>query len=125
MTRAFRGSKGGLGYFGFTYFEENSDKLKALKIDGGDGCVAPSVETAPDGTYAPLSRPLFIYPSKAGGGQAAGSRRSSTSTSRTTPTSRRQAQFIPITDEQKTKAKSAYDAIAGMTMASDQPRRAR
>lgn len=56
------GSKGGLGYFGFSYFEENQDKLKALKIDGGKGCVAPSVETAQDGTYTPLARPLFIYP---------------------------------------------------------------
>ncbi|MFF3322351.1 PstS family phosphate ABC transporter substrate-binding protein [Streptomyces sp. NPDC002889] len=56
------GSKGGLGYFGFSYYEENQDKLKALKIDGGKGCVAPSVETAQNGTYTPLSRPLFIYP---------------------------------------------------------------
>lgn len=59
------GSKGGLGYFGFSYFEENTDKLKALKIDGGGGCVAPSVQTAQDGTYKPLSRPLFIYPKAA------------------------------------------------------------
>ena len=58
------GDKGGLGYFGFSYYEENQDKLKALEIDGGDGCVAPSVETAQDGTYTPLSRPLFIYVKK-------------------------------------------------------------
>jgi phosphate transport system substrate-binding protein len=56
------GSKGGLGYFGLSYFEQNQDKLKALQIDGGDGCVAPSKETVQDGTYKPLSRPLFIYP---------------------------------------------------------------
>jgi phosphate transport system substrate-binding protein len=56
------GSKGGLGYFGFSYFEENQGKLKALKIDSGGGCVAPGVETAQNGTYKPLSRPLFIYP---------------------------------------------------------------
>jgi phosphate transport system substrate-binding protein len=59
------GSKGGLGYFGFTYFEENADKLKALKVDGGDGCVEPSVATAQNGSYKPLSRPLFIYVSDA------------------------------------------------------------
>ena len=58
------GEKGGLGYFGFSYFEENQDKLKAVEIDGGDGCVAPSVATAQDGTYKPLSRPLFIYVKK-------------------------------------------------------------
>jgi phosphate transport system substrate-binding protein len=55
------GERGGLGYFGFSYFEENTDRLKALEVDGGSGCVAPSVATARDGTYAPLSRPLFVY----------------------------------------------------------------
>jgi phosphate transport system substrate-binding protein len=55
------GEKGGLGYFGFSYFEENQDVLKAVEIDGGDGCVAPSVENAQNGDYAPLSRPLFVY----------------------------------------------------------------
>ncbi len=57
------GAKGALGYFGFSYFEENTAKLKALKIDSGKGCVEPSVKTAQDGTYKPLARPLFIYPS--------------------------------------------------------------
>ena len=55
------GDKGALGYFGFSYFEQNQDRMKALEVDGGGGCVAPSVETAQDGTYAPLSRPLFVY----------------------------------------------------------------
>jgi phosphate transport system substrate-binding protein len=59
------GSRGGLGYFGFSYFEENQDKLKALKINGGNGCVAPSSDAARNGTYTPLSRPLFIYPKAA------------------------------------------------------------
>jgi phosphate transport system substrate-binding protein len=61
IVQAVAGDKGGLGYFGFTYYEENQDTLKALEIDGGDGCVAPSVDTARDGSYAPLARPLFIY----------------------------------------------------------------
>jgi phosphate transport system substrate-binding protein len=55
------GSKGGLGYFGFSYYEENQSTLKALEIDGGNGCVAPSVASAQAGDYAPLSRPLFVY----------------------------------------------------------------
>ena len=59
------GDKGGLGYFGFSYYEQNADKLKALKIDGGKGCVEPSVATVQDGTYAPLARPLFVYPTAA------------------------------------------------------------
>ena len=61
IVQAVGGEKGGLGYFGFSYFEENQAKLKALAVDSGQGCVAPSVETAQDGTYSPLSRPLFVY----------------------------------------------------------------
>jgi phosphate transport system substrate-binding protein len=56
------GSPGAMGYFGFSFFQENSDVLKALEVDGGDGCVAPSEETVQDGTYTPLGRELYIYP---------------------------------------------------------------
>ena len=59
------GAPGGMGYAGFSYYTENESKLKALEVDNGKGCVGPSVETAQDGSYAPLSRPLFIYPSDA------------------------------------------------------------
>ena len=55
------GDRGALGYFGFSYYEENQDKLKALEVDGGAGCVAPSVESAQSDAYTPLSRPLFMY----------------------------------------------------------------
>ena len=47
IVQGVSGSKGGLGYFGFSYYEENQDTLKALEVDGGSGCVAPSVETRP------------------------------------------------------------------------------
>jgi phosphate transport system substrate-binding protein len=57
------GAKGGLGYFGLSYLQENEGKIKGVQVDGGSGCVAPSVETVQDGSYTPLSRPLFIYPS--------------------------------------------------------------
>jgi phosphate transport system substrate-binding protein len=52
-----------MGYFGYSFFAENEGTLKALEIDDGSGCVAPSVETVQDGSYTPLSRPLFLYPS--------------------------------------------------------------
>ena len=58
------GDKGGLGYFGLSYYEQNEDKLNLVEVDGGDGCVEPSTETVQDGSYKPLSRPLFIYPSE-------------------------------------------------------------
>ena len=106
------GEKGGLGYFGFSYFEENQDKLTALEIDGGDGCVAPSVEAAQDGTYKPLSRPLFIYVK---------------TSSLTRPEVEafvryildnetaiaEAAQFVPLTDEQLTKAKTDLESALG------------
>jgi phosphate transport system substrate-binding protein len=52
-----------IGFFGYAYFVENQDKLKALQVDGGAGCVAPTEQTINDNSYSPLSRPLFIYPS--------------------------------------------------------------
>lgn len=50
-----------LGYFGYAYYKENQDKLKVVAIDGGDGPIKPSETTINDGTYKPLSRPIFIY----------------------------------------------------------------
>ncbi len=61
IVQGVSGSPGGLGYLGFSYFEQNQGTLKALEVDGGGGCVAPSAEAAQDGSYTPLSRPLFVY----------------------------------------------------------------
>ena len=106
------GEKGGLGYFGFSYFEENQDTLKAVAIDGGDGCVAPSVASAQNGTYKPLSRPLFIYVKKEAVARPEveaflrfllDNEQSIAETS----------QFVPLTDEQLTKAKADLDAATG------------
>ncbi|MBD0347923.1 MAG: PstS family phosphate ABC transporter substrate-binding protein [Thermoleophilia bacterium] len=60
-VRGVSGEKGALGYLGLSYVEENESGLKAVAIDGGDGCVEPSAETVQDGTYKPLSRPLYVY----------------------------------------------------------------
>jgi phosphate transport system substrate-binding protein len=103
-------TKGALGYFGFTYFEENADKLKALQIDGGDGCIKPSMETAQGGFYKPLSRPLFIYVSKK-------------ATDRPEVRSFvdyyiehideivREARYIPLTDQQKQTLKDEFGGV--------------
>lgn len=61
IIQGVTGEKGGMGYFGLSYYEENKDKLKLMEIDSGSGCVAPSVATVQDGTYTPLSRPLYMY----------------------------------------------------------------
>jgi phosphate transport system substrate-binding protein len=61
LVTGVAGDAESLGYFGYAYYAENQSKLKVLEIDGGEGCVAPSDETVTAGTYAPLSRPLFVY----------------------------------------------------------------
>ncbi len=61
LVQGVEGTKGATGYFGYTYYEENADALKAVAIDSGKGCVLPSAETAQSGEYTPLARPLFIY----------------------------------------------------------------
>ncbi|HET6362682.1 MAG TPA: phosphate-binding protein, partial [Gemmatimonadota bacterium] len=66
LVQGVQGDPGALGYFGFAYYEENADRLKLLGVDGGTGCVQPSVEAIESQTYAPLSRPLFIYVSDVG-----------------------------------------------------------
>lgn len=60
-VKGVEGSPTALGYFGYTFYEENQETLKAVEIDSGEGCVAPSPEAAADGSYTPLARPLFVY----------------------------------------------------------------
>lgn len=63
LVTGVEGDEGGMGYFGFSYYEAQADKLNLVGVDAGDGCVKPSKETIQDGSYKPLSRPLFMYPS--------------------------------------------------------------
>jgi phosphate transport system substrate-binding protein len=64
LVQGIANDRNALGYFGFAYYIENQNKLKAVPIDGGKGPVTPSAKTVEDGTYQPLSRPIFIYVSK-------------------------------------------------------------
>ena len=61
LVQGVAGDRGALGYFGYAYYQENEGVLKAVAVDGGSGCVEPEASTIEDGTYSPLSRPLFIY----------------------------------------------------------------
>ena len=61
IIQGVSGGKNGVGYLGYAYYQENANKLKAVEIDGGSGCVAPTDANINDGAYAPLSRPMFIY----------------------------------------------------------------
>lgn len=64
LVQGIAGDKNAIGFFGFAYYEENQDKLKLVPIDNGNGPITPSFDTIKDGSYAPLSRPLFIYVNK-------------------------------------------------------------
>ena len=64
LVQGVANDRNALGYFGFAYYTENQNRLKAAPIDGGKGPVLPSAKTVEDGTYQPLSRPIFIYVSK-------------------------------------------------------------
>jgi phosphate transport system substrate-binding protein len=106
------GAQGGMGYFGYSFFKENEGTVKALEVDGGGGCVAPSPETAQDGTYTPLSRPLFVYPS-------------ATALEDETVDAflqfyldninsvAEQVGFIPLTDQQLSQSQDKLDTITG------------
>jgi phosphate transport system substrate-binding protein len=62
LVQGVAGDENGLGYFGFSYYEQNQDQLNLVSVDSGKGCVAPATDTIQSGEYAPLSRPLFMYP---------------------------------------------------------------
>jgi phosphate transport system substrate-binding protein len=109
IVQGVAGDKGALGYFGLSYYQQNTDKLKAVEVDGGNGCVAPSAETAQSGQYTPLSRPLFIYAKRESLQRPAvkGFLEYLLDNQQAIAES---AQFVPLTDEQLQKSK---DALAG------------
>ncbi len=61
LVQGISGDRNALGYLGYAYYIENTDKIKLVAVDSGDGCVLPTSETIELGQYTPLSRPLFIY----------------------------------------------------------------
>ncbi|MEQ4208172.1 PstS family phosphate ABC transporter substrate-binding protein [Actinopolymorpha sp. B17G11] len=112
LVQGVAGSKSALGYFGLSYFEENSDKLKAVKIDGGSGCVEPSIETAQAGDYAPLGRPLFIYVAKKAYADKPHVKAFVDFYVKSDEEITELAKFVPLNDEQRT---TAQDAVAGIS----------
>jgi len=111
-VRGVSGNPGGIGYFGLSFAEENSDTLKLLQVDGGDGCVTPTVETVQDGSYTPLGRGLFIYPS----GDALEDPAVDAFIEfyiENAQSIAEQALFVPLTDEQVTEAQDKVDSLIG------------
>ncbi len=112
LVEGVAGDQSGSGYFGYSYYAQNQDKLNLISVDDGKGCIAPSTETIQSGEYAPLSRPLFMYPS---------------ADAITRPEVKaymqyvvdnydsiaEQAQIVPMDSSQASKATAAFEKAAG------------
>ena len=61
LVQGISGDENALGFFGYAYYIENKESLKIVPVDGGSGPVVPTAQTINEGTYSPLSRPVFIY----------------------------------------------------------------
>ena len=111
-VRGVAGNPGGIGYFGLSFAEENADQLKLVQVDGGDGCVTPTTETVQDGTYQPLGRGLFIYPS----GAALEKPEVQAFINYYVDNAQSIAEsalFVPLTDEQLTEAEDKVASLTG------------
>ena len=113
LVQGVAGTEGATGYFGYTYYEQNQDTLKALAIDSGEGCVEPSPETAADGSYTPLSRPLFIYVNNAKYADNEATAAYVDFYIDNLAQLAEAAQFIPLNDEQYSETQSALEGIGG------------
>ncbi len=111
IVQGVSGSPNALGYFGFTYYDENADALKAVEIDSGEGCVAPSAEAAQDGSYTPLSRPLFIYVNNASAAEKPQVKAFVDFFAANDADIAEAAQYIPLNDEQRSELESAASAL--------------
>lgn len=111
IVKGVAGSKGGLGYFGFSYYEENAGQLNAVAVNSGSGCVTPSTQAVQDGTYKPLGRPLFVYPAV----KSLSSNKAAASFLQYYVSNdakiAKDAQFIPLSASQHTKLMAEYAAV--------------
>jgi phosphate transport system substrate-binding protein len=113
LVTGVSGDDGGMGYFGFSYYEGAADSLNLVGVDSGDGnCVKPSLETIQDGSYKPLSRPIFMYPS-AKSMQRAEVKAFMDFVIANAPAIAEAAKIVPMTDEQVSKAQSDLAAAEG------------
>ena len=116
LVTGVAGDGAGLGYFGFSYYEQSADQLNLVSVDGGDGCVAPDAETIQSGEYAPLSRPLFMYPSTQAlddpdnGEAVTGFMQFVVDNSESIAEA---ALIVPMDETQAEEAKSAFEGAAG------------
>ncbi len=113
LVQGVGGTEGATGYFGYTYYEENADSLKAVSIDSGNGCVEPSAETAQAGEYTPLARPLFIYVADASYTDNAAVAAYVDYYIENLSDIAEVGQFIPLSDDLYSETQSSLEGLAG------------
>jgi phosphate transport system substrate-binding protein len=113
LVQGVEGDSTALGYFGFSYYETNADKLNLVAVDGGDGCIKPSVETIQNGTYKPLSRTLYMYVNTAALADKPQVKAFMDYVVANADESAKTAQIVPLTAEQLTTAKSELSKAEG------------
>jgi phosphate transport system substrate-binding protein len=110
LVQGVEGSDGGLGYFGFSYYEQNQDNLNLISVNDGSGCVAPSKESISSGEYKPLSRPLFMYPSQKALNQKPEVKAFMDYVVENYQSIAEASQIVPMSQQQASKASSALGA---------------
>ena len=113
LVQGVSGTEGATGYFGYTYYEENADNLKALAIDSGNGCIEPSAETAQSGEYTPLARPLFIYVSNKSYNDDEAVKEFTDFYIENLEAIAEAALYIPLNEDQYAETQSALEGISG------------
>ena len=108
LVRGVSGETGAMGYFGYSYYVENRNRLKLLRVHNGRSCVAPSVRTVQNATYKPLARPLFVYAKRTSfhRGVVRAFVKYMIQNERTLA---RASRYIPLTAKQLAKAKRQYN----------------
>jgi phosphate transport system substrate-binding protein len=113
LVQGVAGDVNAIGYFGYAYYAENQDSLKAVEVDGGAGCVGPTETTINDGTYTPLSRPLFIYPDVAKAKVRPELKAFVDFYLETSQTLSAEVKYIPVPDDLAAAEKTEWEAAAG------------
>jgi phosphate transport system substrate-binding protein len=107
LVQGVSGERGGLGYFGLSYYTENKDRLNLVKVNNGNGCVTPTAKTVQSRRYKPLSRPLFIYVKKTSFAKAP-VRAFIGFILKNERAIARRARFVPLTDAQLALARDKF-----------------